>query len=1246
MKTRLFAIFLLSLFACFNLQADEIPVSPTTFQSEYSSASDGDVLLLETGTYAYKIDFPSERTITLKAAEGASPVFSGEIGGSNSINNGGLIFDNVEINRNSGYVINADFGNVKLISFRNLTITNVQRCLIRNTNTGYTIDKIELENCIVKECGTDRWNLIYTKHGVKEFTVKNSTLYNYNTGESFFCVYGAAATNVLNFVFEKNTVYNWSGATSGRALAKVEGNYNSESTYTFRNNIIAEHTGTNLPSLVDITAGVVIGENNLIVNYGGYKGGTQTINDLTLEGLGITTIGFPDPSNGNFTIASTSPIATAGTDGGPIGDPRWVKSMAKPVSLSTKIYPEGAGTVSPATGIYDSGEWAMTTATHNHGYRFKEWQIAGQTVSTENPYPFQIEEDTELTAVFNVIETYSLVVNKEGDGAEWGRFKLTPEPVDGKYEKDETVVVTIVPNEATSFLYWDDGSTSPSYQVTMSENKVLTATFDWIPFIVGWTFDPSEPRNNRTGDFYSRTDNTGVMKLFNGDGSTTNWGGNTKDFAGVTYTAARRYTGAADMNNPRYLQAEFSVNVDQATYKNIKIKSFIAVDNECVHKVQKMLYATNESGPFQEIASVDMTPYYNSQWVEFSAMIPDPTEDMDRFYIRWVGDTNSELIGTPGDGATEGFYLANVFVFGDREEGTDPIPPVLIASVPAEGSSSASKNGSIVLTFDKRVKAGNNDGKVEFNGETITPVFANKTVTYPYKNLSYGTQYTFTISSGSITNASGYAYEGKSITFSTMNRPQPTAKIYDAVVDINGTGDYLSIQDAIDNAPADRATPWLIFIKNGRYDELIRIPENKPYIHLIGQDKDNVIAEFKIHCGEATDPNSNSVIGVSDCSAVVISAPNFYAENISFENSWGVQAQGGPQAYAIYTNNDRSAFYNCKFRGYQDTWKTSSRKNNSDRTYVTDSWIEGAVDYIFGGGNIYVENTTLYSVGSGWIVAPSHGIGTPWGYVFNNCVIDGNEKATSISLGRPWQNEPIAIYLNTTMKVLPPATGWSEWGIPPKLFAEYNSVTTNGSPVDLNSRLTTYNTTHTRKAILTQEEAMVYTYENVVGGNDDWNPKTFFEPVSKPTNVVLSQEGELTWSTVEYAICYVVYKDNQVVGFTSSNSYEASLVRDNGQYKVQAVNEFGSLGEISEAAVSVGTSIQDETVTEKIPVFEKMGSDLIIKNISENSNIRMFTIDGRLIMNVKANSDTMIIPIQSSGYYLVKIGNYTCKIIL
>lgn len=114
---------------------------------------------------------------------------------------------------------------------------------------------------------------------------------------------------------------------------------------------------------------------------------------------------------------------------------RWIKNMLTPVNLSTTVYPEGAGRVTPASSVYESGALVTVTASRNFGYLFKEWQVNGKQVSTDLVYSFTIQDDIEVVAVFDPIATYSLEILKSGDGANWGKLSLSPEPVDGRYEE-------------------------------------------------------------------------------------------------------------------------------------------------------------------------------------------------------------------------------------------------------------------------------------------------------------------------------------------------------------------------------------------------------------------------------------------------------------------------------------------------------------------------------------------------------------------------------------------------------------------------------------------------------------------------------------------------------------------------------------------------------------------------------------------------------------------------------------------
>lgn len=495
-----------------------------------------------------------------------------------------------------------------------------------------------------------------------------------------------------------------------------------------------------------------------------------------------------------------------------------------------------------------------------------------------------------------------------------------------------------------------------------------------------------------------------------------------------------------------------------------------------------------------------------------------------------------------------------------------------------------------MLAFNERVKAGTGD--ITLNGTVLTGVYGSKTVTFPYKGLEYGTQYVLDIPAGAITDMSGNAFAGTSIQFTTMERPQPEARVFDAVVAADGSGDYTTVQAAIDAAPANRVSPWLIFVKNGEYEELVIIPESKPFIHLIGQDKDKTVIKFWINNGAAVNPDgvpdqgfeystNNPESKAYGYSGVFqVDATDFYVENITFTNCYGITGKG-PQALAMKSRNDRQAFYSCNFRSYQDTWYTDVR-NASDRHYINNCYLEGAVDYLYGGGEVYVENTTFYQVRSGAVIlAPGHKAGTKYGYVIDRCVIDGDASMSgNHKLGRPWNNEPKAVLLNTTFKTGVAAEGWSEWHIAPALFAEYNSMDADGNPVDLSARRTEYKVDGQvdkakRQAILSDEEAARYTYENVTAGNDDWNPRKFFEPVDAPANLSLDQSGTLTWDHSDYAICYVVLDGNDnVLAITAEPEYDTTTVahsRTNAtpKYVVKAVNEYGSL---SKGAVHDGST--------------------------------------------------------------------------
>ena len=247
-------ILSLSLTAALGLQAAEVNVSPADLTSAWNNAADGDVLVMSEGSYTGSLTFPSGKTITLKAADGATVDFLANIRASDeTLTNGGVIFDGFAINPSNDYLFDlSKYGNVKTITMKNCSITGIGRCFLRTSNTGYSVDEIILDGCLIYNCGTNGYNFIYPKHIVKSVSVSNSTLYNYTNGESLFCPNASDATNAFTFNFTNNTVYRW-GKSNDRALAKVAGNYGAGSVYTIKDNIIYKGGADNITPYINVT---------------------------------------------------------------------------------------------------------------------------------------------------------------------------------------------------------------------------------------------------------------------------------------------------------------------------------------------------------------------------------------------------------------------------------------------------------------------------------------------------------------------------------------------------------------------------------------------------------------------------------------------------------------------------------------------------------------------------------------------------------------------------------------------------------------------------------------------------------------------------------------------------------------------------------------------------------------------------------------------------------------------------------
>lgn len=834
------------------------------------------------------------------------------------------------------------------------------------------------------------------------------------------------------------------------------------------------------------------------------------------------------------------------------------------ITAKPSIPEAGTVTRTPNTSKVEKDQKVTLSATENFGYRFIDWSVNGNVISTDNPYSFFASEDMDIVADYEVLTTYPLEVSVEG-GANDYMVAVEPEGelINGirYYEAGTEVKVTASNNRILSFTNWEDNNTALSRNLVMDDAKKVVANYACEDYIVGWDFHFDEPASDRPADFCVESDNSGMMRLHNEEGQTTGWlsRGVSRGDENGRY-AGRIWKLRSDKN---FFEASFSA----AGYSNLRVASALS----CSYNTYTRFFVqySLDGKTYETIG--EMMPG-NRTWTDAEFDLPADADGASRVYIRWYPDFDAPLHGSETD--YDGLAITDVFVLASPNAADDTTAPVLITSIPAEGSIGASISGSVVLTFDEKIKIG--EPKATLNGKELEGSVAGKVVIFKYSGLSYNTNYTFSMPEGTVVDRNGNKAAAINLSFTTMTRTVPEPHLYDAVVDIDGTGDYVSLQKAIDAAPANRVSPWLIFVENGRYKEHIDIPANKPFIHIIGQDRDKtVICDDRLSGGE-------NAVHVSVGATLVVHASDCFFENITFENTYGHEQKNGPQALAVNTDCDRAVFNNVAMLSYQDTWITPGK--SAYRVYVNNSFIEGAVDFIYNSGDLYIENTTLYITreSGGYIVAPSHADDVKWGYVFRDCKITapGDPSKTSVWLGRPWHNSPKTVFLNTCAEVTIPAAGWAEhMGGLPAIWADWNTYDAQGNLLDLSQRRDTYwieingeKVYGKAKNFLTDEEAAEYTLDNVMSGDDDWHPAIKTEACEAP--VVNVSGNELSWNAVPYAICYVVINGDEVVGFTTDTKYAASGNPKN--YVVRAVNEFGGLSAVNDISTSVGNLEADD----------------------------------------------------------------------
>lgn len=905
-------------------------------------------------------------------------------------------------------------------------------------------------------------------------------------------------------------------------------------------------------------------------------------------------------TTGSFTLQAT--VGVGETKEGGFSDVRiegtlsGTKEVVDMFTLTATASPAEGGTVSlsPASDTYEDGSEVTVSAETNFGYKFVNWTDQdGNEVSAEPEFKHTVTANAALTANFEAVNTYSLTYNVEGGGNDY-MVELAPAPtvIDGKnmYEEGTNVMLTASSNKIVTFTNWSNGETASSITLTMDQDQEITANYSAIDYIVAWDFI-TPGADSRKADFAAAENDAVTLILRNEAGETSGWLDKSKQNGGP-YEG--RY-GAVNWRTTGLGEYYWQTMINAEAFKDIKVASSMLYNYNAYTK-QDLQYSL-DGEQWTTVGSFNLEGAKNWQDLEFT--LPAEANNQKQVYLRWKSDKESPVAGTTS--ANDGISLADIYITGTMEMVNDGTAPKLLSTVPAEGSSNASANGKIILTFDEKVKV--KEGATATLGLTeLQPTVSGRTVMFEYKGLEYSTPYTFTLPAGSVSDLTDNAMaEDIVINFSTKTRPAITKALYDFIVPDDGT-----FTEAIAAAEKrdDTSKRFRIFIKQGDYvipasqtetiegydgvmypSPITRI--TTPNISIIGEGMDNTSIVNTVPDVELDSQYGpqNPIEGLHKNQTIDLgkNATQTYIQDLTIRS--GMKDSRGRNG-ALEDASDKTICMDVCLMGYQDTYLSN---NSNGRFYFEGGRLRGNTDYLCGKGDVFYNGVELMMAGNGYVCAPSQP--KQYGYVFSGCTIKGESQGIDgqYTLGRPWgDGTPIALYINTVMEVQPKADGWNEMsGGWPARFAEYNSMTASGTVINLDNRKKTFGDGHENNPVLTAAEAAGLTVQNVMGGGDDWDPTSATEQVSAPKNVTLDGTT-LTWDASDYVLCWAVCKDGKVIGFTTEPSY--TVDDPAATYSVRAANEMGGLGEATEAGIADGiATATDATATGKAAYYNLGG---------------------------------------------------------
>lgn len=445
------------------------------------------------------------------------------------------------------------------------------------------------------------------------------------------------------------------------------------------------------------------------------------------------------------------------------------------------------------------------------------------------------------------------------------------------------------------------------------------------------------------------------------------------------------------------------------------------------------------------------------------------------------------------------------------------------------------------------------------------------------------------------------------------------------VVAADGSGDYSTIQSAINACPAD-GTRHFVFIRNGIYKEQVTVPKGV-ILSLLGEERDRVVISHNL--------SHNSESDKSKTSTLYVEAYDMYGENFTTENTVG---RNGGQAECMTNGGDRLTLKNVAMKANQD----GVRFDNASRTYLKDCYIEGTVDYIYDSGIAFLDNCTIKQLYPGYIIAPGNSYVTIdrntsyakcgqkklWGIGINirdsKLVCDeANVGKGASHLGRPWgKTTSSGMFIRCKMDKHISDMGFANMSEGNKKYiGEYKSMDLDGKPVDISKRIDweftedpAHNSQYIDDKVVDNIYDMDFVYtiagEKGARAGGEFHPIPIVTPTANPSSLT-HIAGTFQWTAAEGAIGYIVYKNGSYFGNTTACTFSDAAYSASSKYSLRTVSTTGCLGDFVDMLAAGIENIKAEGPEITVSA-DGIHFDMKVK-------ASLFSIDGKLVSSSCGN---------------------------